>query len=194
MALCKEMTKRHKLKLLTLSFIAVGALLFVWLLHGSLNINDKQENSAWAACDLSDMPAGSVKECRWVSAYRRNEKDIQSIDAYTNLLSDPNSLLSEQPNSAQNKWRSESQEYFLFYAYAPNRGCSVKLRQPGTFTWSHEERKALSELSYFTESCEGRTWDASGRLYRRKGFPKELNLKVPAVKWVSPTSVLVYSN
>jgi len=187
------MTKRHKLKLLIFLFIAVGGLFLVWLLFGSLKANDKQENSAWAACDLSNMPTGSVKVCRWVSVYRRSAKDIQSIDAYTNLLSDPNSLLSEQPSSAQNKWRSESEEFFLYYAYAPNRGRRVKLRQPGTFTWDHEERKALGELSYFTESCEGRTWDTSGRLYRRKEFPKELNLKVPVVKWVSPTSVVVYS-
>jgi hypothetical protein len=95
--------------------------------------------------------------------------------------------------SAQNKWRSESKEYFIFKPYAPKRSCGVKLvNSKNYYGWEPPENAALVELPYFTEACEGRTWDTSGRLYYREGYPPERNLIVPKVQWLSETKVLIH--
>ena len=172
--------------------IVIGIAMLIRTLFGSLAINAKQENSAWGTCSLSDFPVGEVTECSLVSIYRRTNKEIESIDKYTHLLADPNSDASEQPENSKNKWRSESREYFVFKPYAPNKLCAVKLKSPQDYGWSPPENEALVALPHFHELCEGRTWDTSGRLYRRSGALPELNLIVPAVEWVSPTTVRVH--
>ena len=190
----KIITKRNGLKLLTLLCTVIGFALLIGVLFSTLSINPKQENEAWGACDLSGMEAGSVRKCRWASVYRRTAKDIQSVDKYTNLLADPHSQMSDQPEESENKWRSENREYFVYRSFAPKRYCAVNLMQPTTIGWQPNEYEALKELPYFTEQCEGRTWDTSGRLYSRAGYPPELNLSVPTVRWVSPTSVLIHTD
>ena len=54
------------------------------------------------------------------------------------------------------------------------------------------EIEALKELPFFTEPCEARTWDTSGRLYNRKGYPPERNLIVPRVRWISDSKVFIH--
>jgi len=188
----QDMTNRRTLKMLTALMIVIGIAMLIRTLFSSLAINAKQENSAWGTCSLSDFPVGEVTECNLVSVYRRTNKEIESIDMYTHLLADPYSDASVQPKNAKNKWRSESSEYFVFKPYAPKKGCAVKLKSPQDYGWSPPENEALVALPHFHELCEGRTWDTSGRLYRRSGALPELNLIVPAVEWVSPTTVRVH--
>jgi ubiquinol-cytochrome c reductase iron-sulfur subunit len=158
-----------------------------------MTLNEKQENDAWVTCDVAGLPKGRVKRCGWTSVYRRTDKDIASVEKYESLLADPKSLQSNQPKGAMNSWRSENPDYFVFKPWAPVRGCGVQLvdsnQTPG---WAPPEINALEDMPYFTERCEGRTWDTSGRLYDRKGYPPEENLIVPKVHWVSPTKVLIY--
>lgn len=187
------MNRRDALKLavtgLALLGIGISAIPFI----NSLSINPKQKNEAWGSCDVSELKKGSTKQCGWAVVYRRTDKDISSIDKYTSLLTDPNSKQSEQPASAQNRWRSENKEYFVFKPWAPVRKCVVKLVDSKFYYgWEPPENEALIELPFLTEPCEGRTWDTSGRLYYREGYPPERNLIVPKVQWVSPTKVLIH--
>lgn len=187
------MNKRTILKVAVSGMAIIGLLLLLMPFLSSLNINPKQENNAWAACNVSEIQKGSLKKCGWSVVYRRTDKDIESVDKFITLLADPNSEQSKQPLSAQNKWRSEDKEYFIFKPYAPKRHCGVKLiNSKNHYRWEPPEHAALVELPYFTEPCEGRTWDMSGRLYHREGYPQERNLIVPKVNWVSQTKVLIY--
>lgn len=186
------MNRRDALKLavgaMAVSGIGICAIPFV---H-SLSINPKQENEAWGSCDVSELGKGSTKQCGWAVVYRRTDTDISSIDKYSSLLADRNSEHSEQPSSAQNRWRSENKEYFVFKPWSPIRKCEVKLVDSKYYGWEPPENDALMELPFFTERCEGRTWDTSGRLYYRGGCPPERNLIVPKVRWVTPTKVLIH--
>jgi ubiquinol-cytochrome c reductase iron-sulfur subunit len=187
------MNKRSALKLtvgaLALIGVTVSAVPFV----NSLSINPKQENDAWGSCDVSELKKGETKKCGWAIVYRRTDIDISSIDKYTSLLADPGSKQSEQQSLAQNRWRSVNEDYFIFKPWAPIRKCEVKLVEPKFYYgWEPPENDALMELPFFTEPCEGRTWDTSGRLYYREGYPPERNLIVPKVQWVSPTKVFIH--
>jgi len=126
--------------------------------------------------------------------YRRTQRDINSVSKYAHLLQDHDSNNSKQPVSAKNQWRSENTNYLVFKAYAPNRDCGVTLHEPLTvITWDPPELEALQELPYFTEQCEGRVWDTSGRLYRRDNYPLEQNLIIPKHRWTGKESVLIHA-
>ena len=159
----------------------------------SLSMNAKQENDAWGACDVSNLAPGAMKKCSWAMVYHRTSLDKNSISRFKHLLADRDSSESQQPESARNQWRSENPDFFVFKPWAPIRECGVELKDAEkSLEWGPEEKEALLTLPYFTEPCEGRAWDTSGRLYLRPGYPPEKNLIVPKVRWVSESSVLVY--
>ncbi len=160
----------------------------------SMNINIKQENDAWATCDLSDIAPGSIKECGYGKVYRRTQADKDSISKFAHLLDDPKMSNSEQPESASNKWRSENPDFFVFYPWAPKRLCAVEFKVANSIEyggWKPPEYEALNELPFFIEPCESRTWDTSGRLYHRSNYPAEYNLIVPNVRWKTNTRILI---
>jgi hypothetical protein len=77
---------------------------------------------------------------------------------------------------------------------APIRGCQVEFKEPGSIGWDVPEKVAVEALPYFFEPCDGRTWDTSGRLYLRTGYPPEKNLIVPKVHWLSKYNVHIYGS
>ena len=190
------MSRRTHLKLAVGAMAVLGAAMVSLPFLYSLSINPKQENDAWGACDVSDLAQGAMKQCGWAAVYRRTSEDMASVDKFASLLADPDSIHSSQPSSAKNHWRSENPYYFVFKPWAPHRRCKVWLETSRKYYsgWEPPENVALTELPYFMEPCEGRTWDTSGRLYKRDGYPPEQNLAVPSVRWISPTKVLIYSS
>ena len=188
------MDKRTFLRSMVATMMLIGGVMIATPFVESLSINPRQENAAWHACDVSALSPGEMKKCGWSVVYRRTEEDRASVTKFASLLADPNSIESQQPKGANNQWRSTNPEFFIFKPYAPVRGCLVESVTTGQmFRWKLPENDALKELPYFMEPCEGRTWDTSGRLYHRKGYPPEKNLIVPEVRWVSKTKVLVHA-
>lgn len=189
---------RRKVLFIVLFFLSLAIFLTAFfILSGNLAINDDDMvNEGWAVCDLSGMRSGDFKECGWGSVvYKRTDRDINAIDEYYGLLADPMSLLSNQPDAAKNEWRSENKKCFVFLPFAPIRGCELNFKLPGRdINPQWPEAAALFELPYLSESCEGRAWDMSGRLYKREGYPDELNVTVPNFQWQSEFEVIIRSN
>ena len=185
---------RRSLFVATFAVAAAAGIVFLSIpFISSLSMTAKQENDTWGACDVSNLAPGAVKKCGWAMVYRRTPLDKSAIRQFEYLLADAHSNGSKQPESARNQWRSESQDFFVFKAWAPVRGCAVELKNPGVPLGSKSvEKAAILTLPYFTEPCEGRTWDTSGRLYRRSNYPMENYLIVPKVRWVSEFKVLIY--
>lgn len=172
----------------------VGIVLVSVPFFKSLSVSEKSKNDAWGSCDVTTLAEGEMKQCGWARVYRRTKLDITAIDKFTYLLEDPNSELSRQPEDAKNKWRSVKKEYFIFWPAAPIRGCEVRLQPAGAMAHMELPEKDATDTSIsFFDYCEGRTWDISGRLYRREGNPVERNLIVPNVRWTSKNNVLILS-
>lgn len=186
------MSKKELLRLAIILLTFVGLVMFSIPFLKSLWPNAQQENNSWVACELSTMAPGSTLECGRAVVYRRTDEDRAAVTKYLDLLVDPDSVQSKQPEKVQNRWRSENPDFFIFMPWAPTRGCGVTLNRPGSHAQDIAESEALKELAYFREPCDGRTWDTSGRLYKRPGYPPEKNLIVPQVKWISKTRILVY--
>jgi len=187
----KKKTLTRTILLLTL----IGLLFVAYPFINSLSISEKSLNNSIATCSVKEMEPGETIECNRASIYKRTEHDKSNIKTFAYLLSDPQSIYSKQPKSTKNIWRSENSDYFIYYSWAPKKGCPITLKETINIqnNWYHPpELEALKILPYFTEQCEGRAWDTSGRLYHREGYPKELNLTVPKHKWVSSISVNIY--
>lgn len=185
------MNKRAFLKNTLRIMFLLGLGFISWLFFSGLSSTDKQENAAWVECDVSRLIPGQVIQCAFAVVYKRTDTDKKRIDDYVNLLDDPASARSTQPDSVKNKWRSENTDYFIFLPIAPVKKCRVALQRPTSSWGHHSEKRPLSELPFFSELCDGRAWDTSGRLYRRDDYPNEFNLKVPQVKWLSDTRALI---
>lgn len=176
---------------------AVMAVAFASPMVMSLKPNARAENAGWHDCEVKDLAPGELRTCGLVKVYRRTQADRENVSRYLPLLEDANSLLSMQPPDVANQWRSHSAEYFVFWPTA-RRYCPVQFkpsvgREKQDYYWA-PEAKALAGLPYFTENCEGRTWDTSGRLYARsRGSPQEKNLSVPETRWISDTRFFVWT-
>jgi len=184
--------KRTALKLAVTCMVVIGLIFVSIPFLGSWAINQKQESFVWKSCDMSDMKEGELKKCGWAMIYKRTALDKENIKKYVYLLDDPNSLKSKQPEALRNVWRSETPDFFTFKSRSPRLGCRINLKNKPLYDEA-PEKVALSELPYFTEFCDGRTWDTSGRLYKREGYPFELNLVVPKVSWTLNT-VSIYAS
>ena len=181
---------------ISLTVIGLGFVGYMFL--SGLSITDKQKNSAWATCDLTEMHEGTIRECGYGNVYKRTELDKESVSKYTHLLADPDQNESTQPDSAKNKWRSENKDFFVYYPWTPNtnRRCGIHFKKAGTYidsSWGIPEYEAIKNLPYFIDYCESRTWDVSGRLYNRNNYPPEYNLIVPNIKWASHTKLYVHT-
>ena len=190
------MNRRKSLLYVLTCLVLLAIFIIAKTLSNSLSINEKQENDAWVTCPIANLNPGELVSCNhaFLYAYRRTNQDKQNIDQYVHLLEDPNSDKSKQPESARNQWRSENEDFFIFFASAPERGCSVELKTIFNRSWKPQEYEAIKELPYFIEQCESRTWDTSGRIYSRKGAFSEYNLEVPRVEWLSNSSVRVHGS
>ena len=189
------MNKKKALIRALLLFSFVGSIFIAYPFFASLSISANSLNNSIVSCSVKQMKPGQIIECGRASIYRRTIEDRRDIDKFSYLLQDPQSIYSKQPDDKQNRWRSKNTEYFIYYSFAPKRGCPLIFNKPKKFeiSWYEPpEVEALESLPYFTEQCEGRTWDTSGRVYYRKGYPEEFNLIVPKTNWVSTTNVQVY--
>lgn len=165
--------------------IAVAALPFI----RSLGITARTEQAAWQVHDLASIRPGEVKDLGPVWVYRRTPGDINAASRHVHLLEDADSAFNRQPLNAKNAWRSANPNYFVFFPFTLR--CPVDFHPAGTRVNPDLSREGPSELAFFREPCHGRTFDTSGRLYRRERSPDEFNLPVPAVEWISQTKASI---
>lgn len=186
------MNRRKLLTAVVLTCCLAGAGFVLVLLLHSLGISAKTENDSWSEYDLVGIRPGELRKLDWAWVYRRTDQDKKNVRAFIARMEDPLSLHSRQPENARNEWRSGSPEFFIFLPFAPIRGCGVKFMPPGELDYADIPEADIVKLApYFSEPCEGRVFDTSGRLFRRQNYPPENNLIVPDTQWVTKTKVLV---
>ena len=184
--------RKKALSLVLVGLTVIGIVFLAVPFVSSLSISAKSENESWTGCNVSRLSPGTQKKCGYAMVYRRTTHDIATINNFINLLQDPGSIESKQPEFAQNEWRSVSKDFFVYLPYAPQRKCGISIVEPNREVFrGHPEYEALMTSPYFWEGCDGRAWDMSGRLYKREHYPLELNLIVPNYKWLGNERILI---
>ena len=168
----------------------IGAAAATWPFISSMN----PSASALAAgapveVDVSKMEPGQlIKETYrrkpiWI--IRRTPEMIGTLGKLKTKLRDPNSeVQSQQPDFAQNEYRSINEEFLVLIGICTHLGCSPEYKpKPG------EAGLGSSWLGGFYCACHGSRFDLAGRVY--KNVPANKNLEVPKYHFLSEKRILI---
>ena len=160
---------------------AVTPLLSSWLPSAKA-----QASGAPVEVDLSKMEPGEQAVVAWrgkpVWIIRRTREMLDQLDLNNSKLRDPDSLVAQQPEYAQNKYRSINPEYLVLIGICTHLGCSPKYKP------------SLQQLGPewpggFFCPCHGSTFDLSGRVF--KGVPAPINLEVPPYYFINQHTLVI---
>ena len=101
----------------------------------------------------------------WV--VRRDENALATLPKVVDLLRDPESDESKQPEYAKNEYRSRKAEYLIVVGICTHLGCSPSYQPEITTDF---------EGGFFCP-CHGSKFDLAGRVYA--GVPAPTNLTIP---------------
>lgn len=137
--------------------------------------------------DISKLETGQLINIEWrgkpVWVFRRDERDLASLDKLTEVLADPKSTVeSQQPPYCQNQTRSIRPEIGVIVGICTHLGCSPSYRP---------ERGSVGPdwLGGFFCPCHGSKFDLAGRVY--EGVPAPTNLEIPPYWYPEEDRVVV---
>lgn len=139
--------------------------------------------------DISKLERGQQITVGWrgkpVWILRRTPGMLENLSGLSEQLRDPQSrVLSQQPNYAQNEYRSIRPEYLVVVALCTHLGCVPTFRP----------KVAPTDLGpswvggYFCP-CHGSRFDLAGRVF--EGVPAPTNLVVPPYRYINETLIEV---
>jgi ubiquinol-cytochrome c reductase iron-sulfur subunit len=138
--------------------------------------------------DISKLEPGAMLKIEWrgkpVWVVRRTPEMIGRLDAIDNLLADPASDQSKQPDYAKNAARAVNPEYFVVLGVCTHLGCAPMSRfDPG------DAELGADWPGGFYCPCHGSKFDLSGRVYR--GVPAPTNLEVPPYTFADAGRIVI---
>lgn len=138
--------------------------------------------------DVSTIAPGELRIFEWrgkpVWVLRRTEQMLQSLEKSAGYLTDPASKASEQPEYAENKFRSRKPELMVMVGVCTHLGCSPQIKTAE----AKAEMGADWEGGFYCP-CHGSKFDMAGRVYR--GAPAPTNLPVPPYAYLSDSTLLI---
>jgi ubiquinol-cytochrome c reductase iron-sulfur subunit len=138
--------------------------------------------------DVSALEPGQKMTVEWrgkpVWIVRRTKEMLDRVKAADDIVADPASKRSLQPEYAQNEFRSIKPEYLVLVGICTHLGCSPVDRLAAA-----PEPFAADWKGGFYCPCHGSLFDLAGRVYKNKPAPD--NLVVPPYKFLSDTKLVI---
>lgn len=138
--------------------------------------------------DLQGMQPGELRTVEWrgkpVFVLRRTAEMLAALSRHDDLLADPGSRRSDQPDYARNAARSMRAEFAVMEGICTHLGCIPTFRPtPGA------PDIGASWPGGFYCPCHGSKSDLAGRVFRN--VPAPTNLAVPAYQFASESTLLI---
>jgi ubiquinol-cytochrome c reductase iron-sulfur subunit len=137
--------------------------------------------------DISKLSPGEFVIEKWqgkpVWILRRTEEMLADITAQDDVVSDPTSDGSAQPEYAKNEYRARENEYLVVIGLCTHLGCSPKFIAKGI------DDSPSAEKGGFFCPCHGSRFDFAGRVF--KDVPAPTNLVVPPYKFLTADRLLI---
>ncbi|MCW8332696.1 ubiquinol-cytochrome c reductase iron-sulfur subunit [Vibrio sp. SCSIO 43135] len=137
--------------------------------------------------DVSKLEEGQMVRVEWrgkpVWVVRRAQSVVDGLKELDGKLRDPSSGEEQQPEYAQNAYRSIKPEYFVAVGICTHLGCSPTYL-PDSFS-----EQVQGVRSGFFCPCHGSKFDMAGRVFQ--GVPAPLNLVVPKHMYLSDTKIII---
>lgn len=136
--------------------------------------------------NVGQMKPGQQLTVMWrgkpIWIVRRSEEELKTLSLTIPDLRDPNSKIPQQPDYAQNQFRSRKPEFLVLVGICTHLGCVPTFRP---------EPKSIDpkwEGGFFC-SCHGSKFDLAGRVY--KGVPAPINLEVPPYAFIGDDVIII---
>lgn len=138
--------------------------------------------------DLSKMESGQLLRVAWrgkpVWILNRTPAALETLKTMDNVLSDPQSNESIQPESSKNPYRSIKPEIFVAIGLCTHLGCSPTFRPE----IAPHDLGSDWKGGFFCP-CHGSRFDLAGRVF--SGVPAPTNLEIPPHRYLSETLLLI---
>ena len=142
--------------------------------------------------DISALKPGEKMTVEWrgkpVWIVRRTEEQLAALPKVDKELADPESKrtnFAATPEYARNDWRSLKKEYLVVVGICSHLGCSPTDK----FVPGAQPSLPDDWAGGFLCPCHGSTFDMSGRVYKDKPAPD--NLEVPPYMYLTDTRLLI---
>lgn len=167
----------------------VGVAALAWPFLSSMSPSERaQAAGAPVELNIADLEPGQMATVEWrgkpVWIVRRSESEIERLRELEGRLADPESQRSDQPEYAQNPWRSIRPEILVMIGICTHLGCSPTFRPD----------VAPADLGDkwpggFFCPCHGSRFDLAGRVF--KGVPAPTNMAVPPYQFLADNQLLI---
>ena len=154
----------------------------------SMNPSERaRTGSAPFDVDISMLQPGEIVTVEWrglpVWILHRTEEMIRELGAHDDLLVDPDSKQSSQPDYCLNPTRSIKPEFFATIALCTHLGCVPTYRPHG-----RDVRLGEGHAGFYCP-CHASRFDAAGRV--AKNVPAPRNLEIMEHAYLSDTRLLI---
>lgn len=155
-----------------------AALSAVWVLLQATGERSGAERTLVSTnFDITGMQPGDVQTVVWankplVIMQRLPEWQAGLSAIAPELLRDPDSVSSKQPEAARNTFRSSNTDWFVAIGLGTGTGCPLRFVAPSS--------KLYLDAPWpggFIDTCDSTRYDLSGRVFRRQSAKK--NVVVP---------------
>jgi ubiquinol-cytochrome c reductase iron-sulfur subunit len=179
-------------RLLTIATTGVGLLGTAALIvpfAGSLSPSEKAKAAgAPVEVDISQLEPGQQLTVAWrgkpVWIIKRTREILDMLPSIDGRLIDPDSESDQQPEYAQNTYRSIREEILVLVGICTHLGCSPKYQpEIGAVSFDDDWKGG------FLCACHGSKFDLAGRVF--SGAPAPTNLVVPPHQYLTDTVLLI---
>ena len=181
--------RRSLLSLGTSAFAAVGAAFAAVPFISSFRPSERAKAiGAPVEVDIGAIAPGQLKVVEWrgkpVWLFRRDQQALQSLSNVKDLLADPDSANSKQPEYVDKQTRALKSELAVLVGVCTHLGCSPSFRP--------DPKDPAMEANWqggFLCACHGSKFDLAGRVF--KNMPAPTNLEVPPYRFKDEQTVVI---
>ena len=185
-----DLSRRKFLTTATVATGGFGGLLMLVPFIASWKPSERaRAEGAPAELDVSKLEPGQMTTVTWrrqqIFVVRRTPEMVASIQKLgADVLKDPKSAKSEQPEYAANEIRARRSDFLVVVGNCTHLGCLPKPR----FEAGQRELGANWPGGFFCP-CHGSRFDLAGRVF--EGSPASVNLRIPPYSFVDDTRLVI---
>lgn len=166
-----------------------GAAAAAWPFLASMAPSERAKAAgAPVTADIGSLAPGQLAIFNWrgrpVWVVRRTKAMLESLSSVEAKLRDPQSAEPQQPEYAQNDYRSIKPEVLVMVGSCTHLGCSPSFRPEAPAPEIDSDWKG----GFFCP-CHGSKFDLAGRVY--KGVPAPLNMAIPPYRYETETRIVI---
>lgn len=166
-----------------------GAAMAAWPFLASMSPSERAKAAgAPVTAEIGNLQPGQMATFNWrgrpVWVVKRTKDMLATLPVLEPKLADPDSAEPQQPEYAQNEYRSIKPDVLVMVGSCTHLGCSPSFRPEAPAPDIDSDWKG----GFFCP-CHGSKFDLAGRVY--KGMPAPLNMVIPPYRYETETRIVI---